>query len=93
MRISPEAIGRVAKRSLGGCGIAAVVGYCLFVLAADWFAKSQFGTTIDGDWFLLWMASGKEELREFWSMYWKGIVSTIVGFAAAWAVAIYAIWR
>jgi hypothetical protein len=46
-------------------GIAAVVGYCLLVLGADWFAKSQFGTTIDGDWFLLWMASGTEELREF----------------------------
>lgn len=74
-------------------GIAAVVGYCLVVIGADWFAKSQFGTTIDGDWFLLWMASGKEELREFRSMYWKGIVSTIVSFAAAWAVAIYAIWR
>ena len=44
-------------------GIAAVVGYCLLVLGADWFAKSQFGTTIDGDWFLLWMASGTEELR------------------------------
>ncbi len=74
-------------------GIAAAVGYCLLVLGVDWFARSQFGTTIDGDWFLLWMASGKEELHEFWALYWKGIVSTIVGFAAAWAVAIYAIWR
>ena len=74
-------------------GIAAVVGYCLFVLAADWFARTRFGTTIDGDWFLLIVASGADELKSFWSMYWKGIVSTIVGFAAAWAVAIYAIWR
>ena len=74
-------------------GIAAVVGYCLFVLAADWFARTRFGTTIDGDWFLLIVASGADELKSFWSMYWKGIVSTIVGFAAVWAVAIYAIWR
>lgn len=70
-----------------------MVGYCLFVLAADWFARTRFGTTIDGDWFLLIVASGADELKAFWSMYWKGIVSTIVGFAAVWAIATYAIWR
>lgn len=74
-------------------GIAAVVGYCLFVLSADWFARTRFGTTIDGDWFLLIVASGADELRTFWLMYWKGIVSTIVGFALVWAVATYAICR
>lgn len=74
-------------------GIVAGVGYCLFVLAADWFARTRFGTTIDGDWFLLIVASGADELKTFWLMYWKGMVSTIVGFALVWVVATYAIWR
>ena len=74
-------------------GIAAVVGYCLLVLGADWFARWQFGTTIDGDWFLLWMASGTEELREFWALYWKGICGTLAAVALVWAIAIVAIWR
>lgn len=83
---------KIAGRLLRG-GIAAGVGYCLFVLAADWFARTRFGTTIDGDWFLLIVASGADELRTFWSMYWKGLVSTVAGFAAVWAVATCAIWR
>ena len=73
-------------------GIAAVVGYCMLILGADWFAGRQFGTTIDGDWFLLWMASGADELRAFWSAYWKGIVGTLVAVAALWAAAVVAIW-
>lgn len=74
-------------------GIAAGVGYCLLILGADWFAGRQFGTTIDGDWFLLWMASGADELRAFWSAYWKGIVGTLVAVAVLWAAAVVAIWR
>lgn len=73
--------------------MAAVVGYCLLVLGADWFARTHFGMTIDGDWFLLVMASGADELRAFWSAYWKGIVSTLVTIAALWALCIAAIWR
>jgi len=73
--------------------MAAVVGYCLLVLGADWFARTHFGMTIDGDWFLLVMASGADELRAFWSAYWKGIVSTVVIVAALWALCIAAIWR
>ena len=76
------------------CGVmAAVVGYCLMVLGADWFARTYFGITIDGDWFLLLTASGADELRAFWSAYWKGIVSTLVVVAALWALCIAAICR
>ena len=74
-------------------GIAAVVGYCLLVLGADWFARTRFGMTIDGDWFLLLVASVADELRAFWSAYWMGIVSTLVAVAALWALCIAAIWR
>ena len=86
-------IGRKIAGWLLRGGIAALVGYCLLVLAADWFARTRFGATIDGDWFLLIVASGADELRTFWSLYWKGIVLTVSGFAALWAVATYAIWR
>ena len=74
-------------------GIAAVAGYCLLVVGADWFARTRFGMTIDGDWFLLLMASGADELRAFWSAYWKGIVATLASIAALWTLCIAAIWR
>ena len=67
-------IGRKIAGWMLRAGIAAVVGYCLLVLAADWFARTRFGATIDGDWFLLIVASGADELRTFWTLYWKGIV-------------------
>ena len=43
----------------------AVAGFCLLIVAADRYAESNFGTTVDGDWFLLILASGEDELKSF----------------------------
>ena len=77
----------------GRVGMAVLVGYCLLVLGADWFARSQFGLTIDGDWFLLLMASGDDELRAFFAEYWKGIVGTAAVTLLVIVVVSAAIWR
>jgi len=65
--------------------LVALIGYCLLVLGADAFADACFGTTIDGDWFLLLMASGPGEIRAFFETYWKGIAATCVSIVALWA--------
>ena len=65
--------------------LVALIGYCLLVLGADAFADACFGTTIDGDWFLLLMASGPGEIRAFFETYWKGITATCVSIVALWA--------
>lgn len=71
----------------------ALAGYCSIVLGADWFAKTHFGITIDGDWFLLLMASGREELRAFAAEYGRPIALAGAATAAVFAVAAYAVWR
>jgi glucan phosphoethanolaminetransferase (alkaline phosphatase superfamily) len=82
-----------AWRKIAAVLMIAVAGFCLFVLAADRYAAVNFGTTIDGDWFLLILASGETELKSFAWGYWKSLLSAFVAFAAAWGLVSYAIWR
>ena len=69
------------------------IGYCLLVLGADAFAGICFGTTIDGDWFLLLMASGPSEIRAFFGTYWKGIATTGASIMALWIICSFLAWR
>lgn len=71
----------------------AVAGFCIFILAADGCAAANFGTTVDGDWFLLILASGENELRSFFMMYWKSVLSAFFAFAVVWGLVSFFIWR
>ena len=68
-------------------------GFCLLIVAADRYAESNFGTTVDGDWFLLILASGEDELKSFALVYWKSLLSTLAAFVAVMGLISFVIWR
>lgn len=75
-------LGRVSR-----IAFAAALVWCVFVEAADFFLRAQFGMELDGDWFLLLSDNAAADCLRFVRTYLWQIASVFAATAAAVAAA------